>query len=224
MKIVITGKSGLLSTHLQYLDSSLLPLGREEYDITDQSIIDKLTILNPDVIIHAGAVTDSNIVNKNPIGAIQTNIIGTGYIAQYCIEHNTRLVYVSTDYVYDGIDGNHKENDPVLPYNNYAWSKLGGECSVVLVPNHVIIRTSFGNTKFPYNNAFDNLITSKDYVDVIAPMILKIARSLMTGIVNVGTYPKTIWEYASQRNSVSVTSLPKPMNFSLNLDKYEQSF
>ena len=224
MKCVITGKSGLLSIHLQYLDSSLVPLSKEDYDISDKSVIDKLTDLNPDVVIHAGAVTDSNVVNRNPISTIQTNIIGTAHLAQYCIEHGKRLVYISTDYVYDGVEGNHNETDPVLPYNNYEWTKLGGECSVRLVPNHVIIRTSFGNPKFPYDVAFDNLITSKDYVDIIAPMILKIAQSDVTGIINVGTQPKTIFEYASQRNIVSPTKLPTPMNFSLNLNRYEQSF
>lgn len=224
MNIVVTGKNGLLSTHLQQLDSSVVGLSKKEYDITDVSIISKLNELNPDIIIHAAAVTDSNIVDKERVLAITTNIIGTAHISNYCLDNNKRLVYISTDYIYEGVTGNYKETDPILPHNNYAWTKLGGECSVRLVPNHVIIRTSFGNTRFPYENAWDNLIVSKDYVDVIAPKILQIAKSQTTGIINVGTNPKSMFEYAVQRNNVGKKSLSTPMNFSLNVERYEQSF
>lgn len=224
MKIVITGKNGLLSRTLQDLDSSLIGLSSEEYDISSPSIIEKLVHLNPDVILHAGAETNSDKINKNPTDAIRTNIIGTAYISDFCIQNNKRIVYVSSDYVYGGKLGNYKETDPVFPYNNYAWSKLGGECSVILVPNHTIIRTSFGSTTFPYNVAFSNLITSKDYVDVIAPKILNVCKSSVQGIINIGTEPKTVYEYASTRNTVAAYELPTPLNFSLDITKYEQSF
>lgn len=224
MRIVITGKSGLLSSHLNSLDPSIMCLPKEEYDITAPSIIEKLGKLQPNIIIHAGAVTDSNVVNEHRVSAINTNIIGTAHIANYCIDNNTRLVYISTDYIYQGVTGNYKETDSILPHNNYAWTKLGGECSVRLVPNHIIIRTSFGNSKFPYETAWDNLIVSKDYIDVIAPMILKVATSELTGIINVGTTPKSVFDYASERNAVSKKALPAPLNFSLNVDRYEQSF
>lgn len=224
MNIVVTGKSGLLGSHLKSLDASIMCLSKEEYDITSPSIITKLRDLQPTIIIHAGAVTDSNVVNSQRISAINTNIIGTAHIANYCIDTNTRLVYISTDYIYEGTTGDYKESDSILPHNNYAWTKLGGECSVRLVPNHIIIRTSFGNSKFPYESAWDNLIVSKDYVDIIAPKILKVAMSEVTGIINVGTEPKSMFEYASQRNTVTKKALPAPLNFSLNVDRYEQSF
>lgn len=224
MKIVITGKSGLLSTTLTQLNSSIVALPKEEYDITDNSIINKLQLLSPDIIIHAGATTNSLIVNDNPILAINTNIIGTANLAKYCIDFGKRLVYISTDYVYDGSVGPHKETDSVFPYNNYAWTKLGGECSVRLVQNHVIIRTSFGSSKFPYDTAWDNMIVSKDYVDVIAPKILNVVDSNFVGTLNIGTEPKTVLDYACQRNVVVGKSLDTPLDFSLNLTAYEQSF
>lgn len=224
MKIAITGKHGLLSTTITQLNTSIVALPKEEYDITDNSIINKLQLLSPDIIIHAGATTNSLVVNDNPVLAINTNIIGTANLAKYCIDFSKRLVYISTDYVYDGTVGPHKETDSVFPYNNYAWTKLGGECSVRLVPNHVIIRTSFGNSKFPYDSAWDNMIVSKDYVDVIAPKILNIVDSNFVGTINVGTEPKTVLDYASQRNVVIGKSLQTPLDFSLNLTVYEQSF
>ncbi len=80
------------------------------------------------------------------------------------------IVYISTDYVYLGT-GNHAEIDPLYPNNEYAWTKLGGECSTKLVKDHLIIRTSFGPLKFPYKEAFENLWVSKDYINVIAPKL-----------------------------------------------------
>lgn len=224
MKTVITGKNGLLSSELQDLDSNLIGLSSKEYDISKKSIIKKLSNINPDVIIHCGAITNSIKIDKNPSPAINVNIIGTANISKYCIEYNKRVIFISTDYVYSGITGNHKESDLLLPHNNYAWTKLAGECSIRLVPNHLIIRTSFGPSKFPYPHAWSNQIVSKDYVDVIAPMILKAAKSNITGILNIGTSPKTMFEYASKRNKILPTEKNSSNNFSLNLERYEQLF
>lgn len=222
MKIVITGKNGLLSSSLRSLDSSLVALSKEDYDICDVSIIDKLDNINPDIIIHAGAVTDNRFIDENRELAIQTNIVGTAHISSYSIRKNKRLVYISTDYVYDGDnDLPHKESESVFPYNNYAWTKLGGECSVRLVPNHAIIRTSFGSSTFPYKKAFDNMMVSKDYVDIIAPKILNVTLSSFVGVINVGTEPKSVYDYASRRNNVEKDSLPHDKNFSLDLKVYD---
>jgi dTDP-4-dehydrorhamnose reductase len=222
--VVITGNNGLLSRELQNLDSNIKALSSNDFDITNEDIKSKLNFLNPDVIIHSAAITNSYDVDLNPILAIKTNIIGTAFLSEYCLENNKRLVYISTDYIYPGVEGNYKETDPILPNNNYAWTKLGGECSVKLILNHLIIRTSFGASKFPYPQAWTNQIVSKDYVDIIAPMILKAAKSNITGVLNIGTNSKTMFEYASKRNTVLPTEKPTTNNFSLNTDKYEQLF
>ena len=225
MKIVITGETGLLSVELQKLDPSIVSLPKKKYNISKKSIIKKLSQLNPDIIIHAGAETDSNIVDKDPCLAIDTNVIGTAHISQYCIQYNKKLIFISTDYVYPGTVGNYQESDPLLPHNNYAWTKLAGECSVKLVTDYLIIRTSFGSSEFPYTQAWTNHIVSKDYVDIIAPMILKATKSNITGILNIGTNPKTMFEYAYKRNK-EIKPLEKKSftNFSLNTKKYEQLF
>lgn len=223
-KIAVTGKSGLLSIELQKLYTDLIVLDSIRYNITYNNIIKKLKVLDPDIIIHAAAVTDSNIVKQDPVNAINTNIIGTANICNYCIQCHKRLIYISTDYVYDGINGNYKETDPVLPQNEYAWTKLGGECSVKLVPNSLIIRTSFGASKFPYSGAWVNQLVSKDYVDIIAPMILKASLSSETGILNIGTCPKSLYEYASKRNNIQPIYNIDNRNFTLNTQKYEYLF
>jgi dTDP-4-dehydrorhamnose reductase len=224
MKIIITGKTGILSQEIQKSHPEIIALNSIDYDITNDSIVTKLSNINPDIIIHAAAVTDSNTVKENPIQAINVNIIGTAHMAKYCSQYNKRLVYISTDYVYEGIKGMYSETDPVLPYNEYAWTKLGGECSVKLVLNHLIIRTSFGPSKFPYDKAWTNQIVSKDYIDIISPMILKATTSDLTGVLNIGTEPKSLYEYAKRRNEVNPIQKKENKNFTLNTKKYEQSF
>jgi dTDP-4-dehydrorhamnose reductase len=224
MRIAITGKSGLLSTELQKIFPEIIVLDSYDYDITDPYLARKIMIKDPDIIIHAGAVTDSTFVKTNPTLAINTNIVGTANISNYCIQQRKRLVYISTDYIYEGTVGNYKETDPILPYNEYAWTKLGGECSVCLVPNHLIIRTSFGSDKIFYENSWTNQLVSKDYVDIIAPMILKSSLSNTTGILNIGTEAKSVYEYVQKRNKTNPIQKEISTNFTLNTEKYEQSF
>ena len=77
---------------------------------------------------------------KNPSKSIFLNIIGTSNLVRACSEKKIKIVYFSTSYVYPGRKGNYKESDSVLPWNNYGWSKLGGECAVKMYKNSLILR------------------------------------------------------------------------------------
>ncbi|MDP6994428.1 MAG: sugar nucleotide-binding protein, partial [Woeseiaceae bacterium] len=201
MRILMTGGSGLLGTEIQKLDTTVEAPTRDELDITDeQAVAEYVRTCRPDVILHAAAVTDNREIETDPQDAIAVNIKGTANIASACLGTRIRLVYLSTDYVYGGERGNYAETDEVLPTNLYAWTKLAGEASVRAVPNHLIVRTSFGSDQFPYPVAFSDKWSSKEYVDVIAPDILMAAASPLTGIVNIGGPRRTIYEYASLRN------------------------
>ena len=92
MKIAITGKSGILSQELQKLYPNLVVLDSYNYNITDPQTTRKIMEVNPDIIIHAGAVTNSTMVKNNSVIAINTNIIGTANISNYCIQQKKRLV------------------------------------------------------------------------------------------------------------------------------------
>ncbi len=81
MKVVVTGKHGLLTSELQKIDDTILGLSKEYYDITKLSIISKLNTINPDIIIHSSAITDSKVIIKEPILSIKTNIIGSANIS-----------------------------------------------------------------------------------------------------------------------------------------------
>jgi dTDP-4-dehydrorhamnose reductase len=216
MKIIVIGGTGILGKELKKIDESLICIG-SEYDI--YNFIDLKIFLdseNPDIIINCVAIK-SDKVNIEPINSININIIGSCNLSKYCINNNKRLVYISTDYVYSGKKGNYSENDPILPHNDYAWTKLGGETPVKLVKNHLIIRTSFGENLFPYKNAYKNLFTSKDYVDIIAPLVLDKSKSNITGTINVGTNRKSVYDYAIKKNIVFPIFLEKKLDFSFKL-------
>jgi dTDP-4-dehydrorhamnose reductase len=221
MKTLVIGGTGLLGSEMKRINPELICLGRQECQIINMRDIEMAVMkYEPTTIILAAA----HLKNNDAFDLIYTNILGTANVSMVSKFSKIRLVYISTDYVYPSTNGNYKETDPLLPFNDYAWSKLGGECSVRLVPNHLIIRTSFGATDFPYPEAYNNKCTSKDYVDIIAPMILEAANSDLTGVINIGTESKTIFEFANKRNQVKgkpLTDNSSPRNSSLNLTKWK---
>ena len=228
MQILLTGGSGLLGTEIQKLQSGMLAPNREELDIRSASAVAEfLTDTAPDTILHAAAVTNNRDIEADPAEALDVNIVGTTNIARACIGTNIRLVYVSTDYVYKGDRGNYAETDELLPSNLYAWTKLAGEVAVAAVSNHLIIRTSFGASRFDDPEAFVDKWSSKDYVDRIAPKILEATLGGASGVLNIGGPRRTIYDYAIERNpdvnkaSLNDSSHDSPVDTSLNLDKWE---
>lgn len=227
MKTILFGGSGMLGTELRKISEDILAPRRSEVDITNfNQLKSYIETTKPDVIINASAETDNRKIEKFPENAINTNIIGSANISIICRELGIRLVYISTDYIYRGDRGNFTEKDEIFPFNLYAWTKLGGECSTVSVKNHLIIRTSFGKNTFDYPQAFTDKWVSKDYVDVIAPLIYEAALSPLTGVLNLGTERKTLYEHARQRNEavepvkISDTNFFTPYDTSLNLQKW----
>ena len=205
----------------------MLAPSRAELDVTDRGAVSAyIASHNPDIVIHAAAVTNNRHVEDDPSEAIEVNVKGTANIALACLEAQARLVYLSTDYVYKGDKGNYSEEDEIEPFNLYAWTKLGGECAVRAIPDHLIIRTSFGAEQFAYEAAFTDKWSSKDYVDIIAPQILEAARSSLTGVLNIGSERRSMFEYAKLRNpkvkaiKMADTAHKSPADTSLNLDRW----
>lgn len=227
MKVILLGGSGLLGTHLRLINTEMICPSSTIADINDTyNIAEYIANQKPDIVINAAAIIDNRTIEKTPHKAIKTNILGAANVAMACIENNIRYVYISTDYLYRGDSGNYKESDPIYPFNFYAHTKLGGECSARGVANHLIIRTSFGSDKFSYKQAFIDKWSSKDYVDIIAPLIYEAAISPLTGVLNLGTERKTLYDYASRRNDgvipvkLSETNFFTPYDTSLNLQKW----
>ncbi|HEX7574365.1 MAG TPA: sugar nucleotide-binding protein, partial [Bacteroidota bacterium] len=142
-RILVTGGSGQLAREMLKLDRDLLAPSRKEMDISSYDSIESYCASRGvSIVIHAAAVTNKFNEDADE-GYLLSNIIGTANVALWCRRHKTRLVYVSSDYVYPGERGGYSEESPLLPVNRYAVSKLGGECSVHLVAKSLIVRTSF---------------------------------------------------------------------------------
>ena len=111
-----------------------------------------------------------------------------------CEKFKLKLIYFSTGYVYESTKGNYSEKDPVKPINNYSLSKLGGECSVQMYKNSLILRITMTEKPFIYKKAYTNLYTNfmfhEDLVDVLPKIINE------KGILNVGGKKRSVFEFA----------------------------
>lgn len=198
-KTLLTGGSGLLGTELRRLLPDLIAPSEEAFNICDPSGMSSWAGGGDvDCVFHAAAFISPPKINENPLKAIEVNICGTANVVQFCALRKAKLVYVCTDYVFKGDGSLYKEDDPVLPVNKYAWSKLGGECAVRLYEPSLIFRTTFGPPEFPYPNAFADQWTSREPVATIAGMMVAALRAEVTGVLHLGGPRKTVYEYAKK--------------------------
>lgn len=209
MRVTMSGGGGLLGQEILKLDDSIHAPSRGLMDVYYYDAVEReLYYHKPDVFLHLAADTDCLMHNSRPELGIKSNIIGTANVALACMQFGIRLVYVSTDYVYQG-KGPHKEDEPLRPPYNFGWSKLGGECSVTMVPNSLILRLSFGPDPFPWEKVYEGQVNSKLYVDEMAPLVLKAAKSAITGVLNLGGPPTSLEEYA-RRTKPGIQTIPCP--------------
>ena len=115
-----------------------------QVDKTDKEAIQGLIkSLKPDAVIDTAAIHNVDYCETHTEEAYQVNVEGTRNIAEACKNLGTKMVFVSTDYVFDGRKGLYSETDPANPVNYYGQSKLEGETAVSeACENHVIARTS----------------------------------------------------------------------------------
>jgi len=110
-------------------------------EITDTECISKLLDdLKPEIIVHSAACREPDLCETEPVFTYKLNVDATETIAKWCIANGTKLVYISTDYVFDGENPPYDENAPVSPVNIYGKTKAAGESHVRKVPNHIIAR------------------------------------------------------------------------------------
>ena len=190
-----------------------------------KSIVKNFKKYKPDYVFHlAGLSRPMKIHENNILKSIELNIIGTSNIVNECYKRNIKLIYFSTNYLYPGTKGNYKETDPILPWNNYGWSKLGGECAVQMYKNSLILRCALTEYPFTHKKAFsdvkNNFIYHKDFI----PLLLKVITK--KGILNIGGKTKSVYDFAKKNNKnlkkiKSRGKMPKRVDMNLNkLSKY----
>ena len=226
--IIITGGSGRFGLHLKKIKSShrlFFPNKKDLNILKPKSIENYLKSKKADIVIHlAGLSRPMDIHNKKIEKSIDLNIIGTANVTKICSKKNVKLIYFSTNYVYPGTKGNYTENDPLLPVNNYAWSKLGGEASVQLYKNSLILRVCMTEKPFVHDKAFANVKTSFMYHDDVSKILFKLLNK--KGIVNLGGKSQFIFDFAKKdKKNVKKIFLKKkdnlgmPFDSSLNINK-----
>src|SRR3989338_818820 len=147
MKTVIFGAKGQLGGDLvdALKDVEIIPLDYDEVDISDsKSVARAFKEYKPELVINTAAMTDVPECERNDIKAFTVNGLGCKFIAQNCLEHNSILAYISTDYVFDGKKNSpYVEDDLPNPLNVYGISKLVGEYYIrALMERYFIVRTS----------------------------------------------------------------------------------
>jgi dTDP-4-dehydrorhamnose reductase len=94
----------------------------------------------PAVIVHAAALRDPDVCERRPDDAHALHVAATERMAAWCTAHARRLVYISTDYVFDGAAPPYVEDDPVAPLSVYGRTKAAGEAAARACPRHLVVR------------------------------------------------------------------------------------
>ncbi|KAJ9088282.1 hypothetical protein DSO57_1024663 [Entomophthora muscae] len=185
MIALITGASGLLgrAVHKCFNDSGKfdavvgISYSRTKGDLRKVDLCDKealsslLDEVKPQVIIHCAAERRPDVAEKDTAGTLKLNVEVSENLASEALKHDSRLIYISTDYVFDGTSPPYHVNDQPNPLNFYGKSKLQGEIAVHQTnPGAIVLRVPvlYGEVEFPGESAVNILIenvndTSKNY-------------------------------------------------------------
>ncbi len=228
-RILVTGASGQLGSYvlreLRRRDSDAVAWSRsadvelfgyrcQSVDLREvDEVVAAFRAARPEVVIHAGAMSGVGDCCQNPAEARRTNNAATRLLAELAERQSARLVYVSTDLVFDGTKPWYGETDCPSPLSVYGQTKAAAERSVLAHPQHLVMRISllFGPSINGRPSFFDQMIralangqSSKLFVDewrtplslqLGAEGLLKAAASDFTGILHLGgTERMSRWE------------------------------
>ena len=230
-KILFTGGSSRFGETFKKIHGSknyIYPSSKEFNILRFNLIKNYLKKKKPDLVVHcAGLSRPMKIHDEDIVKSIDLNIIGTCNLVKACSLLNIKIIYFSTSYVYPGLKGGYKEEDPLLPANNYAWSKLGGESAVMLYKNSLILRISMTEKPFIHKNAFKNFITNFIFHNEVAKFLPKLFK--YRGIINVGGPSQSVYKFAKKYNPKIKGILIKKkrkealrINYSMNTKKLKE--
>lgn len=217
MKFLVTGSAGLVGRQVVkdllksytdvyscYHNSKPEDGIATQIDLADQnSILKTVETVKPDVIIHLAAMTNVDQCETEKDLATKLNARSTAVLSEQAKKHDTFLVYVSTDYVFDGKTGMKKEEDKTDPVDYYGQSKLEGEKAVQeIASSWCIARTSTPYGMHPKKKSFPLFVaqslqakipidvvtdqyTSPAYVPNLSRMLIEISSRKIQGIIHL---------------------------------------
>ncbi len=202
VKIIVTGSDGRFAKVLKRIHSKheFIFRNKKQLDVLSiKSISSNFKKFKPKFVLHlAGLSRPMNVHEKDISKSIDLNIVGTSNVVKQAHKRKIKVIYLSTSYVYPGKKGMYKENDALKPWNNYSWSKLGGECAVQMYKNSLIVRLCMTEKPFLHSKAFANVRSNFIFQEDAAKIILKILNK--KGIINVGGPSQTIYQFAKKTN------------------------
>lgn len=140
--IALTKQNSDLEIHATFLTRQPLLNSARVYQVDKtnreeiQNLVKKVA---PKIVIDTAALHNVDFCEKNKEAAQAVNVKGTKNVAEACKKHGAKMIFISTDYVFDGDQGNYKETDKVNPINYYGTSKLEGEMAVAQSCNDYVI-------------------------------------------------------------------------------------
>jgi dTDP-4-dehydrorhamnose reductase len=212
MRILLTGANGQLgSVLLRVLGyETVIPKDLPAFDLAQPNVEEEIIGASPDLIIHAGAYTDVDGAEREQELAMAVNAKGTEQIAKAAVRLGARLVYISTDYVFDGEQQMpYCEHDIPHPINLYGLSKLKGEHAVLASgARALVVRTAW-----LYSSAERNFVKSimraaqnepvlrvvndqcgcPTYAEDLASAVASLIRQDVEGVIHVTNRGQCTW-------------------------------
>lgn len=142
---VIIGANGQLGTALRERYPKAKAVDADTLDITDRVAVQAFDWSKVTTILNAAAYTnvDGAETSEGRVTAWQVNAVGPRNLAEVATQHELTLVHISTDYVFDGTNENHTEDEPFSPLSVYGQSKAAGDIAVSTAPKHYVLRTTW---------------------------------------------------------------------------------
>lgn len=213
----LLGRELINQTNWDYVSRS-----KDGFDINH---LDEFILSNYDIVINCIAHTDTYTEDREDHWNVNCKFVDK--LIDYCNEHFIKLIHISTDYVYSNSIPFASENDVPVHCNNwYGYTKLLSDGLIQLrSEDYLLIRCSHKPSPFVYDSAWIDYVGNFDYVDTIATLIIDCINKDLSGVYNVGTDVKTMFDLANETNVVESSFTPShvPNNLSMDLTKLKSS-
>ncbi|MGV9881762.1 SDR family oxidoreductase [Streptomyces sp. NPDC003006] len=155
MRLYITGADGSLGKALskelsadpRTAEWAVKGVSVTDFDIADEAaVLDSVESFRPDIVLHLAAISIVAPCETDPGLALRVNVSGVHQVAEACRSTGSKMVYISSDYVFDGVSApaeGYRETDVPNPLSVYGLTKLVGEQIAAHVPEHLVVRTSW---------------------------------------------------------------------------------